>query len=328
MTSIFVLSVVFAFGCQRSSGPLPAELNYRLKWVYNTSVVGDLYADVHGIFKRYGLHVNVKAGGPERDAIKELELGHAHFGTASADQVIRALSKGSPLVVVAQLFRVNPLQWIYRPDQTVFETPLDLKGRTIGVTFGGNDETIMRALLAKYGISEQDVSLFSVRYDYSPFYEGTVDFWPVYRNAQGIIIGQKLEAAGEVIRFLDPNDLGIRFVANSVITTQQMFEKHPDTVRRFVSALLEGWENAIEADDIRQSIETIHRFDKDTPLDVIREQFRITRKMIKPSNNMAIGDIDIDAWKQTEQIMVTQKLIPKPVNVERVLKTVEIRHRK
>ena len=56
-----------------AKGALAAgQINYRLKWLCNTSVVGDLYADVQGHFQEAGLEVEVKAGGPERDAIKEL----------------------------------------------------------------------------------------------------------------------------------------------------------------------------------------------------------------------------------------------------------------
>ena len=120
------------------------SLNYRLKWLFNTSVVGDLYALDQGFFDRVGLDVNVKAGGPERDAIRELELGHATFGVASADQVIRAREKGAPVVVIAQLFQVNPLQWIYRAVKPAITKLADLKNRTIGITYGGNDETIMK----------------------------------------------------------------------------------------------------------------------------------------------------------------------------------------
>ena len=36
------------------------------------------------------------------------------------------------------------------------------------------------------------MTLFSVRYDYTPFYQGKVDLWPLYRNAQAPIIGDKL----------------------------------------------------------------------------------------------------------------------------------------
>ena len=136
---IFVLLLIFVLSaCSEKEQPLE-EVNYRLKWLFNISVVGDLWADAHGNFAENGLKVTVKPGGPEKDAIKELEIGHAQFGVASADQVIRAVAKGSPIVVLAQLFQVNPLHWIYRPDRTVLNTPQDLKGKTIGVTYGGND---------------------------------------------------------------------------------------------------------------------------------------------------------------------------------------------
>ena len=39
-------------------------VTYRLKWLFNASVIGDIYADVHGHFKAVGLDVDVKAGGP------------------------------------------------------------------------------------------------------------------------------------------------------------------------------------------------------------------------------------------------------------------------
>ncbi|MBW2107156.1 MAG: ABC transporter substrate-binding protein, partial [Deltaproteobacteria bacterium] len=114
---LIVLSALIAWlgGCEKSSDRTLLEINYRLKWLFNASTAGDLYAQAYGVFKRHRLRVTVKEGSPERDALKELELGHAQFGVASADQVIRARSKGAPVVVVAQLFQLNPLQWIYRP---------------------------------------------------------------------------------------------------------------------------------------------------------------------------------------------------------------------
>jgi NitT/TauT family transport system substrate-binding protein len=295
------------------------EVNYRLKWLYNVSTVGDLYADAHGNFARNGLKVNVKPGGPERDALKELELGHAQFGVASADQVLRAAAKGAPLVVLAQLFQVNPLHWIYRPDRTLFRAPEDLKGQTIGVTFGGNDEAILRALLARFGISEAQVNLFSVRYDYTPFYEGKVAFWPLYVNAQAIIIGEKLEKAGEKFAFMSPDALGVRFVANSVVTTREMLEKRPETVKRFLDALLQGWRDALEPKNEDQAVNVLLGADRETPEAVVRKQLAVTRQLMMTTPASEFGTIDTAAWKQTEEIMRVQKLISSPVAVEALL---------
>ena len=293
----------------------PDPLVYRLKWLFNVSVVGDLYADAEGLFAAEGIQVNIKAGGPEKDAIKELELGHAQFGVASADQVIRALAKGSPVVVIAQIFQQNPLQWVYRPQRSRIETPADFRGKTVGVTFGGNDETIMKALMAEAGLSEEDVTLFSVRYDYTPFYEARVDLWPVYRNAQGVIIADKLRRAGEATAFFDPTAAGVRFVANSVVTTRAILEQHPQTVQKFLKALKEGWQRALEPANAERVLAMIQEHDRDTALPLLREQLEITRRLVRPTAEAPIGRIDAAAWKQTEEIMLAQNLIPAAVNV-------------
>ncbi len=295
-------------------------VTYRLKWLFNTSVAGDLYADVHGAFARHGLMVSVKEGSPEHDAIKELELGYAQFGVASADQVIRAAAKGSPIVVIAQLFQVNPLQWVYRAGRMTIASPKDFKGKTLGVTFGGNDETIMRILLAKFGISKTSVDLYSVRYDYTPFYEGKVDLWPVYVNAQGIIIQDKLEKAGEKVAFFDPDAFGVKFVANSVVTSQKMFSDQPAIVNDFRKALIEGWQEAMAPENSEKAVSVLRRFDRDTPVEIIRRQLAATRGLIQPRPESVIGKIDVAAWKQTCRIMLDQKLISEPVDLDKILK--------
>ncbi|MBW2518108.1 MAG: ABC transporter substrate-binding protein [Deltaproteobacteria bacterium] len=321
--AVGMILLVMMAGCAPEAEKPLEEVNYRLKWLYNISVVGDLYALDSGLFTKYGLKVDVKPGGPEKDAIKELELGHAQFGVASADQVIRAVSKGSPIVVIAQLFQINPLHWIFRPDRTPLKTPQDLKGLTIGITHGGNDETIMRALLAKYGIQESDVILFSVRYDYTPFYQGEVDLWPLYRNAQAPIIGAKLQKAGERFDLMDPSKLGIRFVANSVVTTRKMLEERRETVENFIKALLQGWQEALDPANTEKAIALMLKYDKETPEEIVRQQLPATRLLMMPSANFKFGTIDAAAWQQTEEIMLAQKLIPVRVYVEKLLKPIK-----
>jgi NitT/TauT family transport system substrate-binding protein len=314
VTLAWMLGIVFTDAVYAAE-----KLNYRLKWLFNASVVGDLYADVHHIFTDHGLDVQVKAGGPERDAIRELELGYAQFGVASADQVIRALSKGSPVKVIAQLFQINALQWIYRDDQPPIKRLSDLKGKIIGITYGGNDETIMRTLLAKGGVNPKDTTLFSVRYDYTPFFKRKADIWPVYRNTQGVFLSAKLAGEGEIVRFLDPYNFDVRFVANSVVTSEQMIAKHPRTVAKFKQALLQGWRDALNPANRQKALNTLKQFDKDTSEEILTRQLAITRTLIQPSPDIKIGMIDTAAWKETEQIMLAQGLIKKPVDVEKAL---------
>ncbi len=295
------------------------QIAYRLKWLINASTAGDVVAEAEGLFAAEGLQVAILPGGPERDAIREVELGRAHFGVASADQVIRGLAKGAPIVVVAQLFQVNPLNWIYRPEQTTISSGDDLRGKVIGVTYGGNDETILRTLLQRHHIGEEEVQLFSVRHDYTPFYQKKVDLWPLYRNAQGVIIGEKLRAAGEAFAFFNPDQAGVRFVANSVITSAKLLAEKPELVQRFTTALRRGWQLAMAPEHAERTAELIHRFDRETPLPLIREQLALTRELVAHPSPADIGRIDLVAWQETEAIMLEQKQIDRPVDIATAL---------
>jgi NitT/TauT family transport system substrate-binding protein len=315
LTALILLWIV-GNGLMTAGDVLAQEkVAYRLKWLINASTAGDVFALEQGFFSKQGMQVAVKAGGPERDAVRELELGYAQFGVASADQVIRALAKGAAVVVLAQLFQVNPLQWIYRADDFSLSRIQDLAGRTVGITYGGNDETIMRALLATVGMDDNQVRLASVRYDYTPFFQNQVTIWPVYRNTQGIFLSDKLAAGGERVAFFNPSEHGVRFVANSVVTSTKMMDHHPQTVGRFTRALLAGWQAAMAPSNESAVIRAVAKYDRDTSEAVMRRQLTATRQMIQPDPDIPIGHIDTTAWQQTEQIMMRQGLIPGPVNV-------------
>jgi len=211
------------------------------------------------------------------------------------------------------------LQWIFRPATVTIRTARDLKGKTIGVTFGGNDETIMNALLSRFNIPKDHVGLFSVRYDYTPFYQGKVDLWPVYQNAEGVVIGEKMRKAGEQVQFFNPAGAGVHFVANSVVTTERMLRERPAVVRKFATALLRGWQEALNPENRKKAVETIRQFDRDTPVEMIPKQLEATTMLVQPSSGTQTGEIDEKAWRQTESIMLEQKLIPSPVHVEKAL---------
>jgi NitT/TauT family transport system substrate-binding protein len=311
--SILFFLLVFVFAAQ--SFAKAAQVNYRLKWLFNTSVAGDIYADAKGYFEDAGLKVTVKEGSPEKNAINELELRYADFGVASADQVIRALDKGAEIFVIAQLFQVNPMQWIYRRDKPEIKTLQDLRGRNIGITFGGNDETIMNTLFAKADITKKDVIITGVRFDFTPFFKRKVDVWPVYRNSQGVILKDRLAREGEDVYFFNPADFGVNFVANSVITSQAMLKKSPDIVEKFLKALLKGWEAAMDPANEAHTLEVVKKLDKGNNNVIRKKQLNATRNLIKPSASIKIGTINMEAWKQTEEMMLKEKQIKKPVNI-------------
>jgi len=305
-------------GCSstKNKGHEKRQYTIRLKWLFNASTLGEIWAKENGIFKAYGFNVQLKEGGAEQDALTEIELGRADFGIASADQIFRAVSKGAHIVVLAQVFQKNPLQWIYIRERTAIKNPVDLKGKTIGITFGGNDEAIFRAIMGEFGLTEKDLTLYAVHYDYAPFWRGEVDLWPVYRNTQGVFLSERIRQQGETPGFFDPYDLGVAFVANSLVTSKDMANRHKKVIEAFTRAVLEGWREALLPENIDKAVALLKKYAPATPKDILRRQIKETMQMVIPKDERPIGTIDIRSWKKTLHIMKAQGLIKGKVDLK------------
>ncbi|WLE98161.1 MAG: ABC transporter substrate-binding protein [Candidatus Electrothrix communis] len=59
----------------------------------------------------------------------------------------------------------------------------------------------------------------------------------------------KLAKKEEQVRFFNPAEFGVNFVANSIITSEKMVKEHPRVVGKFLAALLQGWEVAMNLDN-------------------------------------------------------------------------------
>ena len=90
-------------------------------------------------------------------------------------------------------------------------------------------------------------------------------------------------------------------------------------VRRFTISLLRGWQASMDPANSDKTIRTVQKFDKDSTEPTLQEQLKITRSLVHPQPAVALGTIDVSAWKQTEQILLQQKQVPAPVGVEKHL---------
>ena len=104
-----------------------------------------------------------------------------------------------------------------------------------------------------------------------------------------------------------------------------MLDQRPEIVKKFNMALMAGWRAAMDPANAEKALQTLQKFDKETDIDTLRQQLDITRELILPAPGVPTGAIDVEAWRQTEQIMLEQKLIEAPVGVEKVLKPVGLR---
>jgi NitT/TauT family transport system substrate-binding protein len=87
-----------------------------------------------------------------------------------------------------------------------------------------------------------------------------------------------------------------------------------------MQALIQGWTEALDPENKEKAIEIVLKYNRETPEEIVRRQLPATRILMLPTAQFEFGRIDVAAWKQTEQIMLTQNLIDNPVHIESRLK--------
>ena len=122
--------------------PRPAhaadKVTLQLKWVTQAQFAGYYVAKEKGYYKDEGLDVTIKPGGPDVAPEQVLAGGGADVVVDWMPAALAAREKGEPMVNIAQPFKHSGLMLTCRADTGV-KAPQDLKGRTLGVWFYGNE---------------------------------------------------------------------------------------------------------------------------------------------------------------------------------------------
>ena len=126
------------------------KVTLQLKWVTQGQFVGYYVAKDKGYYKDAGLDVTIKPGGPDIAPEQVIAGGGADVIVDWMPAALAAREKGVPLVNIAQPFKKSGLELTCRKDTGVAK-PEDMKGKTLGVWFFGNEYPFM-AYMAKLGL--------------------------------------------------------------------------------------------------------------------------------------------------------------------------------
>ena len=124
----------------------------QLKWVTQAQFAGYYVAKDKGFYKEEGLDVTIKPGGPDIAPEQVLAGGGADVVVDWMPAALAAREKGAPMVNIAQPFKHSGLELTCRADTGV-KTPADLKGRTLGVWFYGNEYPFLN-WMSKLGLQD------------------------------------------------------------------------------------------------------------------------------------------------------------------------------
>ncbi len=131
-------TLAFSFSIFSLNAGAVETINLQLKWLPQAQFAGYYVAQAKGYYKAEGLNVVIKPGGPNIAPAKALVSNQADVMVNWMSDALAAREAGIPLVNIAQVFNRSGLMLTCKKASGV-STAKDLKGKTLGVWFGGNE---------------------------------------------------------------------------------------------------------------------------------------------------------------------------------------------
>ena len=223
------------------------KVTLQLKWVPQAQFAGYYVAKDKGFYKDAGLDVTIKPGGPDVAPEQVLAGGGADVVVDWMPAALAAREKGAAMVNIAQPFKRSGLELTCRAD-TGIKKPEDLKGRTLGVWFYGNEYPFlnwMGKLKFKTDGSADGVKVVKQGFNVDPLLQKQADcistmtyneYWQV------IDAGYKPEQ----LTVFNYTDEGVATLEDGLYVMEDKL-KDPafvDKMARFVKASMKGWDYA------------------------------------------------------------------------------------
>src|ERR671917_974908 len=230
----------------------PEKVTLQLKWVTQAQFAGYYVAKDKGFYKEAGLDVTIKPGGPDIAPPQVIAGGGADVIVDWMPSALAAREKGVALVNIAQPFKRSGMMLTCRAE-TGIKTPQDLKGRTLGVWFSGNEYPFL-AWMAKLGYktdgSAGGVKVLKQGFNVDPLIQKQADcistmtyneYWQV------IDAGFKPEQL-VVFKY---EDQGVATLEDGLFVLQDKLKDQAFVSRmaKFVSASMKGWDYARQNPD-------------------------------------------------------------------------------
>jgi len=236
-----VLAGVFAIALS-----LPAaaqdKMQLQLNWFHLADHSPIYLAMKKGYYKEENIDLTVLRGSGSADSAKKIDLGQADVGISDAPTVLTAISKGANLKMVAVVYDKAGNNVFFRKSANI-KTPKDLVGKKIAVPPADSHRVLWPAFAAINGIDPASVTLVNVKPEGKQAIvaagevDGSFDLYTSYA------IWDKVLGKGEVGNLLWA-DFGLPIYGHTYFVNNDLLQKNPKLVERFLRATHKGWRDA------------------------------------------------------------------------------------
>ena len=210
------------------------KFTYMTNWYAQAEHGGFYQAVATGIYKKHGLDVTIRMGGPQVNILQIMGAGQADCIMGSSDlQMMIARSGGLPVTTVAAVFQKDPQVLIAHEDVKSFE---DMKGKTILIS-----PTATRGywawLKGKYGFTDAQTRPYT--FNIQPFVADKNVVQQGYLTSEPFAI----QKAGVKANTFLVADHGYPSYAATISCMDKTVKERRAAVAAFVRGTMEGWKS-------------------------------------------------------------------------------------
>jgi NitT/TauT family transport system substrate-binding protein len=207
---------------------------YMTNWFAEAEHGGFYQAVATGLYKKAGLDVTVKMGGPQVNIFQLLGAGQADCVMGSSDlQIMQTREGGLPIKTVAAMMQKDPQVLIAHEDVKTFE---QLKGKTILISASAN-QGYWPWVKTKFGLTDAQTRPYT--YNIQPFVADKNTVQQGYITSEPYAI-QKAGVKANVLVF---GDFGYPAYATTISCMEKTLKDRKAAVAAFVKASAEGWKS-------------------------------------------------------------------------------------
>ncbi|NOC82080.1 ABC transporter substrate-binding protein [Ruegeria sp. HKCCD6428] len=244
---------VAAFGLAASAALAADEVTLQLKWVTQAQFAGYYVAKDKGFYEEEGLDVTILPGGPDIAPTQVIAGGGADVTVEWMPAALAAREKGLPLVNIAQPFKSSGMMLTCWKDAGI-SSPEDLKNRTLGVWFFGNEFPFM-SWMSQLGIStdgkgENGVEVLKQGFNVDPLLQRQADCISTMTYNEYWQVIDAGVSPDELVTF-KYEDQGVATLEDGLYVLEENLSDaaFTDKMERFVRASMKGWKYAEENPD-------------------------------------------------------------------------------
>ena len=277
---------------------------YLTNWYAEAEHGGFYQALASGLYKKAGLEVTLRMGGPQVNGMQLLAAGQVDCFMGYDVQTMKAREQGIAAVTVAAAFQKDPQVMIGHPENV--KKMEDLKGKTILIS-GDANTNFWPWLKATYGLADAQVRPYT--FNIQPFVADKNVVQQGYLSSEPYAIEKQAKFKPTTLLLADH---GWPPYATTVVCMEDTLKKKPQAVAAFVKASMQGWKDYLLTDATAANA-LIRKDNPNMTDDELLNGIRLMKEtgMVLGGDaaKFGVGTVTDERMKKTYDMMVAMKLL-------------------